>query len=545
MIRQELATVRRFALAGAAALAAACGSDGTGPSGSLPVSATVSLAAREHVLFSGTAVSGAVRFPAAGAQATQYLVVSQFASGTPNVSGSFATGGQAALNGRPLFAARRPSGPAERFHAGLRAREAQLARQAWRGAGLQAAPPAAAAAPPILGSKRTFKVCHDLQCNTLDNVPATVLYVGTHSAVYVDDSVPGGGFTTADIAQLGASFDTVIHPIDIAAFGPESDVDQNGVVLILLTLKINQLVPKPSCDTSFVTGFFFGADLTPGLRTSYNNGEMFYAFVPDPSPPGTRCQYTTNQVRALLPTVFIHEFQHMISFNHHVLVRSGDTEVLWLNEGMSHLAEELGGLHYDSLGDSLTAFRYLIGDLYNAYSYLKDPQSVALVADTGIGSLEERGAAWLFLRYVADQFGQSATRAMVQSAQLGAANVAAATGTPFATLLGRWALAMYLTDLPGFTAPPALTYDFWNFRAVFAGLHQDFPQDFVVPYPLEPASGVGVDAATAGQLNSGSGAYLLVDQNPSGPGFDLTFRGAGGAALPQNAGAQLAIARIR
>ena len=545
MIRQKLATVRRFALAGAAALAAACGSDGTGPSGPLPVSATVSLAAREHVLFSGTEVSGAVRFPAAGAQATQYLVVSQFATGTPNVSDSFETGGQAALYGAPRFAARRPFGPAERFHAGLRAREAQLARQAWRGAGLQAAPPAAPAGPPTLGSKRTFKVCHDLRCNTLDSVPATVLYVGTHSAVYVDDSVPANGFSTADIAQLGATFDTVIHPIDIAAFGPESDVDQNGVVLILLTLKINQLVPKPSCDTSFVTGFFFGADLTPGIRTSYNNGELFYAFVPDPSPPGTRCQYTTNQVRALLPTVFIHEFQHMISFNHHVLVRGGDTEVLWLNEGMSHLAEELGGLHYDSLGDSLTAFRFLIGDLYNAYSYLKDPQSVALVADTGIGSLEERGAAWLFLRYVADRFGQSATRAMVQTAQLGAANVAAATGTPFATLLGRWALAVYLTDLPGFAAPPALTYNSWQFRSVFAQLHQLDPQDFDVPYPLVPSSGVGVDAGTSGQLNSGSGAYLLVNQNPSGPGFDLTFRGAGGAALPQNAGAQLAIARIR
>jgi len=544
MMRHELTAVRRFVLSGAAGLAAACGGDGTGPSGSLPVSATVSLAATEHVLLSGTAVSGAVRFPAAGAQGAQYLVVSQFATGTTNVSGSFATGGQAALHGGPLLAALRPIGPAERFHAGLRAREARLARQAWRGAGLQAAPPAAAAAPPTLGSKRTFKVCHDLQCKTLDNVPATALYVGTHAAVFVDDSVPANGFTTADIDQLGATFDTVIHPIDVAAFGSESDVDQNGVVIILLTLKINQLVLKPSCDTSFVTGFFFSADVTPGIRTSYNNGELFYAFVPDPSPPSTRCQYTTSQVRALLPTVFIHEFQHMISFNHHVLVRNGDTEVLWMNEGMSHLAEELGGLHYDSLGDSLTAFRYLIGDLYNGYSYLRDPQSVALVADTGIGSLEERGAAWLFLRYVADRFGQSATRAMVQTSQSGAANVAAATGTPFATLLGRWALAVYLTDLPGFAAPPALTYSFWQFRSVFAQLHQQFPQDFAA-YPLVPPSGIGVDAATSGELNSGSGAYLLVNQNPSGPGFDLTFREAGGGALPQNSGAQLAIARIR
>lgn len=544
-----LAKSRRMVWALAAALGAACGGDRriTGP-GTLPVSAEVSLGATEHVLLSGSLVAGAVRFPAAGSQGAQYLVVSQFATGTPNVSDSFETGGQASLSAGRLFSASRPVGAAERFHAGLRRREAVLARESWRYGGLQAAPPALrAAAPPTPGSKRSFKVCGDLNCDSLMTVAATALYVGTHAAIYVDDSVPAGGLQPADLNAIGGAFDSVIYPLDVAQFGSESDVDQNSVVLILLTIKINQLVPKPACETSFVTGFFYGADLTPGIRTQYNNGEIFYGFVPDPTPPSTRCPYTTAQVRALLPTVFIHEFQHMISFNHHVLLRGGTTEVLWLNEGLSHLAEELGGLHYDSLSDSLNSFRYLIGNLYNAFSYLKNPQSVALVADTGIGSLEERGAAWLFLRYAADRFGQSATRAMVQTSQVGAANVAAATGTPFATLLGRWALAVYLTDLPDFTPPAALRYTFWSFRQIFAELNAipRLANDFDVPYPLQPPSGIGADAGTSGQLNSGSGAYLLVNQDPSGPGFDLTFRGAGSAALPQNAGAQLAIARIR
>jgi hypothetical protein len=38
------------------------------------------------------------------------------------------------------------------------------------------------------------------------------------------------------------------------------------------------------------------------------------------------------EVQAFVPITFIHEFQHMISFNQHVLVRGGDGEVLWLNE---------------------------------------------------------------------------------------------------------------------------------------------------------------------------------------------------------------------
>src|SRR2546425_9583032 len=35
-----------------------------------------------------------------------------------------------------------------------------------------------------------------------------------------------------------------------------------------------------------------------------------------------------------------HEFQHMISYNHHVLERRGDPEILWLNEALSHRSEE-------------------------------------------------------------------------------------------------------------------------------------------------------------------------------------------------------------
>ena len=49
-----------------------------------------------------------------------------------------------------------------------------------------------------------------------------------------------------------------------------------------------------------------------------------------------------NSYRSLLA----HEFQHLISFNQHVLLRpGGDSEVSWLNEGMSHVTEDLVGDH--------------------------------------------------------------------------------------------------------------------------------------------------------------------------------------------------------
>ena len=114
----------------------------------------------------------------------------------------------------------------------------------------------------------------------------------------------------------------VLVPSIVAAFGAESDIDSNGVVLILLTPKVNALVTRPDCQTSYVTGFFFGADIDPSFRAQYNNGEVFYGMVPD-SLGSVSCAYSPNLVRQLITVTFIHEFQHMISFNQHVLLRGG------------------------------------------------------------------------------------------------------------------------------------------------------------------------------------------------------------------------------
>ena len=67
----------------------------------------------------------------------------------------------------------------------------------------------------------------------------------------------------------------------------------------------------------------------------------------------------------------------MISFNQHVLVRGGDAEDTWLNEGLSHFAEELGGAAgprraLRRLTTACTQFG--IGDFSNAYDYLASPE---------------------------------------------------------------------------------------------------------------------------------------------------------------------------
>src|SRR2546426_10544536 len=156
----------------------------------------------------------------------------------------------------------------------------------------------------------------------------------------------------------------------------------------------------------------------------------------------------------------------MISFGQHYLRRAGAPEVLWLNGGLAHYAEEMGGRKYLPLPvpDTATFCEYVGGDLHNAYQYFSAPQNHFLLATEGIGTLAERGAMWLFVRYLVDQTAASTsladadavTRRLDQTTFTGAANVEHVTARPFAETVAHWALANYVSDLPGFPPPPAL-----------------------------------------------------------------------------------------
>lgn len=543
VVDQALTNLRPAALALAVA---ACGGDG-GNVGPVAVSYDVDLAPGEYAVVSGSEVSGALAFPLGGAGTSEYLVLGQLASTRPDLASPFVIRGQtpqpsASVSAR--LAGAGASRPALRFHAMLRQKEAAMARRSM----LTRSPfePARLRTPPpVVGSQRTFKVCADLDCDNLDNVTATARFVGTHAAIYVDNGAPANGFSDNDLAQLGTEFDTVLYPINVARFGAESDIDNNGVVVVLLSGKINDLVAEPDCDESFITGFFFGADIDPLFASQYNNGEVFYGMVPDPTGSIT-CSYSTTLVQRVLPVTFIHEFQHMISFNQHVLVRNGFPEELWLNEGLSHFAEELAGLHYDSLNNDAVATRYLIGNFFNAFAYLSEPEAFPLIAEEPPGSLESRGAGWLFVRYLADQGGPSVIASLVQTSNVGAANAQMASGgLPIETLIARFGLALYVSHLPNFSAPPELRFSTWNFRSTFANLNQQIPSTFTRPFPLVPHTASGSNTSVSGEMLAGSGAYVLATRQAGAPPFDLFFRRSTSALFAANAAPQVALIRIR
>jgi hypothetical protein len=403
--------------------------------------------------------------------------------------------------------------------------------------------------PPALNEQRTFNVCASDVCDSFVQTTATAQSIGNRVAIFVDDSAPPGGYTAPDLDQVRTLFDQYLYSIDTTAFGRESDIDGDSVVIVLLTPKVNALSPDCNSSGRIILGYFFGADLLPSSSSNpgSNQAEIFYGLVPDPG--NSTCTVDKTEATSRLPATFIHEFQHMISFNQHVLIRGGTAEDTWLNEGLSHFAEELGGRLVPDQECPVTgscATEFLGGgDVVNAFEYLASPESFFLIEPgNSTGKLEERGANWLFVRWLSDHFaadtvlGTELTRALLATNQVGSTNVTARTGVDFGTLVGEWQLANYLDDLPGFSEPTGrLRYKSWNFRAVADSNN--------LPYPLQPDSTDGTAYDHSGTLRAGSGHHVLVVQPPNAGSVDLRLTNGTGGALGSTVQPRIALVRIR
>jgi hypothetical protein len=506
---------------------------------------------------------------ASSTDSAEYLIVPQASTTSPDFHSSFKLAGGAAIGAAPPVAAllqAAPPSPAQQFHDRLRLMEQNGAYPV--PAGLQgstgiAAPSVLGAGPSdTVGNPRTFKVLSNLTNPTIfTSVNATAKSVGTHIILYVDNLAPPDGLSLADYDKLRSDFDTLLYAVDTTAFGRESDLDGNGRVIVLMSNVINRLVTAQECvSTGYVSGFFFAGDLAPGTRAMWNNGEVFYTVVADSSAT-LSCAHSNSQVNRVVPVTFIHEFQHMISFNQHVLLRPGGAgEMLWLNEGMSHYAEELGGRVFLQAGDNTRFCDHVRGDLYNFGLYLENPGASGLVITNGIGTLSERGAWWAFVRYLVDQFAADTglaaaavfTKLIDGTSATGTDNIAQRTGVPFATLARRWVLANWVSDLPGFTAPTVLKYKHWAFRSDYPALHasctswsafQRLPPD---AFPLQAPGGPGAAINVSGTIYAGSaGTYQRALQGPNGAQFTLLFSDGTGALLQGSLLPRLNVLRIR
>jgi hypothetical protein len=558
-------SVRGFQIALLAGTLAACGGDATGPkTSSSPAAldcrstAPTQLASGAHLVFDPAASNGCLVLPAAGAGGAEHLVVALSTDGQvtgTGVTAPYLLSGQpgsavvASVVGlQPSTAAEAPLSPAARFHDMLRARGRALAQGARPQLAVTRPPNLAVSSPP---AQRSFQICANPDCSSFATVTAALKHQGTHGLVYEDTTAPANGYTQTDLDNLGSRFDDFFYPIDTTAFGRETDLDGNSAVIILLSPAVNRLSGNCNSTQSVILGFFFPDDLIPGSPGS-NDGEIFYGLVPDPT--NTLCTISRSFVLGAIGPTFLHEFQHMISFGRHVVLGRGAAEDNWLDEGLSRLAEELGGREVpDSACAPFTCMsEYPASDLANAFSYLdkNELEASALIEAGNVdGTLPQNGANWLFVRWLADHFasdsilGTSLTRALdgadspTGTGLTGSINAATVTGVDFPTLVSEWQLANYLTSRTGFTeATGRLRYKSWNLPAAFA------PQG---SYPLQPDSLLTTAYSHTGVLQEGSGRHLRVIQAPFAPAVSVAFTSATGTSVSPTVVPRFGVARVR
>jgi hypothetical protein len=197
---------------------------------------------------------------------------------------------------------------------------------------------------PSVGDLMNLNVAQGCS-GALDTRVGQVRSIGQHVIVVSDTANPPGGFTTAQYDSIALEFDSLAYAVDTTSFGGPTDLDTNQRVVAFYTRAVNELSPPAS--SVVVLGFFTARDLFSSAPASYprsNEGEMFYMLVPDPTGAVNSNVRTVSFVRGSTVGTMAHELQHLINASRRIYENgtwSGLLEEVWLNEGLSHIAEEL------------------------------------------------------------------------------------------------------------------------------------------------------------------------------------------------------------
>jgi hypothetical protein len=386
---------------------------------------------------------------------------------------------------------------------------------------------------PEIGELREFEVAQT--GGEFDRVTAKVRFVSEHSILY-EDVTAEGSLSQHDLEIFADLFDDPTYPVTTGVFGSPSDLDENGRIIILFTPGVNRLSPTGS--NGFVGGFFFGLDLMPELDHS-NEGEVVYVMVPDPTGEYGSAR-DLDLIRRFVPPILAHEFQHVIHHNVRLIgLEAPNKEALWLSEGLAHMAEDLVGAELRDRGRVDEADEYQSGNRQRASLFLTEPSDVSLIGGAGQGTLEERGAAWLFLEYLRGQAGSDGVfRSLTASVLTSTVNVEAVTGRAWADLFSDWSAAIELERqvFERGALPLRNELRFLGFDLMAA---LELGGD---GFPSRPLAHVSGDFSDQGRLWSSSGAYFLLGTGSGGLAVGLS--GLNGGPTSPNSGLLLKLIRV-
>lgn len=230
-----------------------------------------------------------------------------------------------------------------------------------------------------VGARRTFLISNN-DTNETFTVTAVLRVRTPHLALWVEE---GRRVGQADLEAVAEVFEWRIYPTTRAFFGsewiPGVDCDPRLIVL-------------HAAGMGGVAGYYASKDEFPkAVRPDSNEAEMFYINL-DAVRVGSAFYYG----------VLAHELQHMIHWY------NDRNEETWLNEGVSELAAFVNG--------------YDVGGFDIAFLNRPDTQ-LNTWAPQEEGNAEHYGAAFLFLEYFLERFGEEATRRLVAHPENGLAAV--------------------------------------------------------------------------------------------------------------------------
>jgi hypothetical protein len=407
---------------------------------------------------------------------------------------------------------------------------------------------AAVAPVPQIGELISYNVNSRQSCSSPDMRTGRVEWISERAVFVADTANPAPGFSPTNYQELGAVIDTLITPVVTGAFGQSSDVDGNNRIVVFYTRAVNELTPR---DATFVVGgFFFARDLYPrsgqGACATSNYAEMFYMLAPDPTGVVNGHRRTVDYVLRATRSTLAHEYQHLINASRRLYVSNAPAfEVIWLDEGLSHIAEELVFFRAADLGplQNITGPQIQASqrrvDAYNEYqtanvgrfeAFLKAPETSSPWAPND--SLTTRGATWHLLRYAADLRGgdQAQTwRALTAGPATGTANLGAVFGSDLARLHANWATTVVVDDaVTGLHA--SLSFPSWNMRSIYQALQRP-------AYPLRIRT-LAENTPLETTLAGGGAAYFRV-RAPAGSSASVTLHRTDNQALPASFGSTI------
>ncbi|MEX2472847.1 MAG: Ig-like domain-containing protein [Gemmatimonadota bacterium] len=368
------------------------------------------------------------------------------------------------------------------------------------------APPAA---PPVLNDTLDINI-PDFEnaggaCEAGSGTPveAVVRYVGQSVAFLEDVDNPSGGFTRGEYEAFDDFLTATTMDVITDYFGNFEDVDENEVVLVLLSQEVNK--------RENLAGFVFSGDLAPlaGFQCAAgNDAELFYGLAPDsvgnanPDRPITK-----DQLELIYPPLIAHELTHVLQFTA-AFTTSGVIQSSWQLEGGATLAEQLVGYEVfdhgprQNLGPSawnagadiqddvpdwyrdwVVDMAFYFGFQGNDPPLAAAPEECSWIGreDEGnTGPCENRRAVYgvpsTLLRWVLDLGGSdelddvALMRQMTFSSSSGLETLEGATGADRLDLLVPFAVTLWADGNPALPAGEQDWFESWNIYGIYDAL---------------------------------------------------------------------------